>query len=161
MVYNQAFNVEDNDWVCLIDYDVMFLTHRSIPLMYRYVDAFPEAGMFVCFTNRIHPLAKDQLFLGKPSDDMDVKFWQIIASVQELEPLKVTEIKHEVSGFLMLISKRVWQGLLFSETGKSLGVDNDFSLRLLASGKKIYRMDTLVVWHSYRMKDIRDKSHLL
>lgn len=162
-VYNKAFEcVADEDWVCLIDYDVMFLTPNSIRIMYDYVSKYPEAGMFTCLTNRIHPLAKDQLYGDVPSEIDSVRYWQNIAELAEIQTFEdITVINHEISGFLMLVSKKVWNNIKFLESGKCLGVDNDFSLNVLAAGKKIYRMNRLVVWHSYRLDDIKNKKHLL
>lgn len=161
-VYNLAFkDVPDEDWVCLIDRDVHFLTPTSIPLMYDYVRRYPETGIFTCLTNRIHPLAEDQLYLTTPSDNDSVRHWEDIAEAQEeYSDLTFTEINHVISGFLMLISKKTWNQIKFIEDGQCLGVDNWYSHQILKAGKKILRMDRLVVWHSYRLKDIKDKSHL-
>lgn len=162
--YNLAFkSIPEEDWVCLIDHDVMFLTPNSIRIMYDYVGEYPDTGIFTCRTNRIHPLAVDQLIHDKPSDNTNIRFWTEEASTMEsiIPDHKVTEISHEISGFLMLISKKTWNKIKFFETGKALGVDNDFSLRVLASGRKILRMDRLLVWHTYRLNDIRNKTHLL
>lgn len=160
--YNEAFRrCPDGDWLCVIDRDVMFLTPDAIEIMYQYVEQFPNAGMFTCFTNRIHPLAKDQLYLGAPSDNADVRHWEYIARTQAKSKMKVTEINRHISGFLMLIPKTTWDKVKFFETGQALGVDNQFSGDVLAAGMSIYRMDRLIVWHSYRLENIRDKSHLL
>jgi GT2 family glycosyltransferase len=62
----------------------------------------------------------------------------------------------------MLVSKKTWNEIKFSESGKCLGVDNDFSANVLERGKKIYRMDSLYVFHAYRLKNgIKDKTHLV
>jgi GT2 family glycosyltransferase len=162
--YNLAFkDVPENDWVCLIDHDVLFLTPNSIRIMYEYIKEFPDAGLFTCLTNRIHPLASDQLVHDGPSENTDIRFWVEEAALLEsiIPDHKVKEIDHEISGFLMLISKKVWNKIKFSETGKALGVDNDFSQRVLLSGRKILRMDKLLVWHTYRLNDIKNKKHLL
>lgn len=160
--YNDAFErCPDDDWLCLIDYDVMFLQSNTIALMHDYIFKYPDAGMFVCRANRIHPLAKDQLWFDSPSGEDSIAYWQGIAKYCSDNETGVKEITHEISGFLMLISKKVWNELKFNETGKCLGVDNDFSLRVLAAGKKILRMNNVLVWHSYRLNDIKDKSHLL
>lgn len=160
--YNSEFeNCPEGDWLCFIDHDVAFLTPDAIAIMYAYIEKFHDAGLFTCFTNRIHQLATDQLFLGTPSNDFDIKNWAYRAKVQSMNQTTVTEIKKPISGFLMLISKNVWHRIKFKETGKALGVDNQFSADVLMSGKKIYRMDRIIVWHSYRMDNIRDKAHLL
>jgi GT2 family glycosyltransferase len=161
--YNQAFEgVEENDWVCLIDHDVMFLTPDAIGLMHEYVRSFPETGIFTCFTNRIHPLSADQLLNGQLSENTNIDFHMQLAYNQKRFGIKVTEINHVISGFLMLVSKKTWNEIKFSESGKCLGVDNDFSANVLERGKKIYRMDSLYVFHTYRLKNgIKDKTHLV
>lgn len=160
--YNSEFeSCPDGDWLCFIDHDVAFLTPNAINILHEYVVKFPDAGIFTAWTNRIHPLAVDQLFLGAPSNDFDFKSWSFRARIQSLTETKVTEIKRPISGFLMLISKATWmEAGRFTGPG-CLGVDNIFSERVLLLGKKIYRMDRVIVWHSYRMENIRDKTHLL
>jgi GT2 family glycosyltransferase len=161
--YNQAFdNVPDGDWVCLIDHDVLFLTPDAINLMYEYVRSFPETGIFTCYTNRIHPLSVEQLLNGQVSENFSIDFHTQLAYNQKRFGVTVTEIKHVISGFLMLVSKQTWEKIKFPEHGKCLGVDNLFSQGVLNEGKKIYRMDSLYVWHSYRMTNgIKDKTHLV
>lgn len=159
--YNKAFEgIQETDWVCLIDHDVMFLTPDAIGLMHEYVRSFPETGIFTCYTNRIHPLAADQLLDGKINENTCVKYHTERAYNQKRFGITVTEINHMISGFLMLISKRTWNELKFPETMKCLGVDNFYSQAVLDAGKKIYRMESLYVWHTYRINDIKDKSHL-
>src|SRR5688572_1061392 len=156
-VYNLAFDgVPDDDWVCLIDRDVMFLTPNTIPIMYNYVRAYPEAGIFTCYCNRVHELASDQLLFGYPSTNDRVGEWEQIAIDQEQLPLTVTEINHPISGYLMLIAKKTWNEIKFFSDRSCLGVDNFYSQRILIAKKKIYRMDRIVVWHSYRLKNIKD-----
>lgn len=159
--YNRAFgDIEERDWVCLIDHDVMFLTPDAIGLMYEYVRSYPETGIFTCYTNRIHPLATAQLLDGKVSENTDIRYHTQIAQNQKRYGVTVTEIGHVISGFLMLVSKKTWNKVKFPEHGKCLGVDNLFSQAVLNEGKKIYRMDGLYVWHTYRLNDITDKTHL-
>ena len=162
LAYNEEFALcPDGDWLCLIDHDVLFLTPDAVNIMELYVEKYPDTGLFTCFTNRIHPLAINQLVDGVPSDNDCIGYWQERAYNQKRLLPQVTPIGHEVSGFLMLISKAVWQSVGgFLDTGVALGVDNKFSWRLLHAGKSIARMDALLVWHSYRLKDIKDKSHL-
>jgi GT2 family glycosyltransferase len=158
--YNQAMSLLPDDyWACLMDYDTMFLTPDCGAILHEYAKLLPDAGLLTCYTNRIHPLADQQLLNGV-SENFDVKFHQQIAFKQKAELYKFTKLEREVSGFLMLISKKTWNEVKFNESGACLGVDNDYCFRLFDAGKSIYRMDGLYIWHSYRMNDIRDKSHL-
>lgn len=161
--YNLAFEgVPEGDWVCLIDHDILFLTPDAINLMYEYTRSFPETGIFTCYASRIHPLSKDQLLNEQVSENTSFDFHEQIAYNQKRFGITVSEINHMISGFLMLVSKKTWNEIKFSESGKCLGVDNDFSQKVLERGKKIYRMNSLYVWHSYRLKNgIKDKTHLI
>lgn len=160
--YNEAFeDVGERDWVCLIDHDVLLLTPDTIPLMHEYTRSFPETGIFTCYASRIHPLATDQLLGGKLSENTDIKFHTELADQQKRHGITVTEIKHVISGFLMLVSKKTWHEIKFPETMKCLGVDNFYSQAIMDAGKKIYRMDSVYVWHTYRLQNgITNKDHL-
>jgi GT2 family glycosyltransferase len=161
--YNEAMRlIPDGDWACLMDYDTMFLTPDCGQILHEYVNWNPTVGIFTCFTNRVHPLAKDQLLDGFLSDNVSIDYHIERAYNQKRNLFQVTEIKHEISGFLMMVSKKTWNEIKFSEYGKCLGVDNDFSTAVLQSGRKIMRMDGLYVFHTYRMKNgIKDKTHLV
>lgn len=160
--YNEAMRlIPDGDWACLMDYDTMFLTPDCGKILHEYVTWNPTAGIFTCFTNRIHPLAKSQLLHGVVSDNTSIDYHTDLAYNQKKDLFKTTIINHEISGFLMMISKKTWSEIKFNENGKCLGVDNDFSIRVLQARKSIHRMDGLYIWHTYRLKNgIADKSHL-
>lgn len=159
--YNDAFEqVSDDDWIVLRDHDTLFLTHDAIKIIGGYTALLPDAGLLTCYTNRIHHLAKEQLIDGTPSENDSVRYWQVRAEKQREKAYSATEITREVSGFLMVVCKRTWRKHKFIEQPSPLGVDNDFCWRILSAGLKIYRMDAVLVWHSYRLNDITDKSHL-
>ena len=158
--YNEAMSLlPDGHWGCLMDYDTMFLTPDCGVILHEYAKLLPDAGLLTCYTNRIHPKADQQLFAGV-SENYDVSVHSKIAKLVKDNLYQYTELKKEVSGFLMLISKDTWNEVKFREDGKCLGVDNEYCWALFDRGKKIYRMDGLYVWHSYRMDNITDKSHL-
>lgn len=159
--YNEEFErAKDEDWVMLCDHDTCLLTPDTIANINHYAHILPDAGLLTCFTNRIHPLATDQLIDGSPSENFDMKYWIGRARNQRSKLFEYTEIKREVSGFVMVISKRTWMKHKFIEQPSPLGVDNYFCWKILADGLKIYRMDGIIVWHTYRDQNIHDKSHL-
>ena len=159
--YNDTMkNIPDGDWVCLTDYDVLFLTSDCGVILNEYAKRYPDTGIFTCLTNRIHPLAKDQLF-DDVSENTDILFHVERAEIAKSGLYKVHEVNHPISGFLMMINKNTWNKIKFVENAKCLGVDNFFSDAVLKSGLSIRVMLGLYVWHTYRIKNIRDKSHLL
>lgn len=167
--YNEAMAlIPEGDWGCLMDYDTMFLTPDCGQILHEWAE-FSERErahnyhkvLYTCFTNRIHPLAKDQLLTGVVLEETDILYHVHLAEKQRGKKT-CTRIDHEISGFLMMISKELWNEVKFDESRKCLGVDNDFSLRVLAKGYMVGRMDNLYVWHTYRLKNgIKDKSHLI
>lgn len=159
--YNDEFELcPEDDWLCFIDHDVLFLTPDAISIMEEYVKLYPDAGLFCCRANRIHPLANYQLVDPTPSENSSIEYWMERAYQLKKELPRVSPVDHEVSGFLMLVSKKTWREIKFVESGRALGVDNDFCWKIIDAGKKILRMDALLVWHTYRFHNIKDKSHL-
>jgi GT2 family glycosyltransferase len=161
--YNKAFEgVADDDWVCLMDHDVLLLTPDAIQIMEEYTKNFPDTGIFTCYASRIHPLSKYQLLFQEPSDNANLEFHLQIAYNQKRHGITVQEIPDIISGFLMLVSKKTWNRIKFPEHGKCLGVDNIFSQDVLSAGLKIYRMNSIYVWHTYRLTNgIGNKAHLM
>jgi len=163
--YNDVFkNIDEEDWVCLMDWDTMLLTHDAIKRMYEYIVKYPDTGIFTCWVNRLHPGAKQQVDLTM-FEEVNIKE-HIKRAKQFIDTCgtNVTELHKHISGFIMLISKKTWNEIKFNEDGKCLGVDNEYSDRILQSGRKILRMDAIYCLHLYRMgmpNDYKDKSHLL
>ncbi len=159
--YNYSMSlIPDGDWACMMDYDTMFLTHDCGKILHEYAKLLPDAGLLTCYTNRIHPKAYNQL-TGGISDEFDVREHINTAKLQRNFLYQFTELNKEVSGFLMMISKATWNEVKFNESEKKcLGIDNEYCWALFDKGKKIYRMNGLYIWHTYRPNDITDKSHL-
>lgn len=161
--YNDAFKmVGTKDYVCVTDYDILFLLPDTIKHLHEYTERYPNIDVFTCFANRSHVNSKQQLLGEKVSNDTDITRHIAKALKQKEHLYSVTELHGNISGYLMLISKRVWKEVPFVEDLKCLGVDTMFSKRLREKGKKIYRMDGVYVFHTYRLLNgVKDTSHLL
>lgn len=170
VAYNQAIEIfhsrakfhGGSNFIVVMDHDAMFLTPDAIKIIEGYTEKWPDTGIFTCYTNRLHPDSKGQL-LGPMSENDSIRDWITVAEKQKSKGFHVTEINHSIGGFLMVINMGAWFRIGgFNPDKKCLGVDNDFSDRILKAGYKILRMDSIVVWHSYRlMNGYRDKKHLL
>lgn len=164
--YNEAFqNCPDGDWLCLTDIDLLFLTPDAPSLMYEAIELRPDA-VFVCQTNRISPLAQEQLKFHVPSDVDSILYHQALAqSALESQPALTPVIRTDLSGFLLLVSKEIWQKHPFHEymdKGGCIGVDTLWSREIRATNIPVMRMNRLYVWHTYRLgKEINDKTHLV
>lgn len=150
--YNKCFEViGENDWVCLRDLDTMFLTHDAPNIIEKYVKQLPNTGIFTCYTNRISLSSSHQLLNPDRIDDRsDIRAHIELAELRR-NMVTHTELKSIISGFLMVISKRTWNTHKFDEGQGCLGIDNKYSQRILNSGLKIIRINSLYVWHSYRL----------
>ncbi len=165
--YNNAFRslddgwVAEDDWLCLRDIDTLFLTPDAPNIIESYVKKHPDAGILTCYTNRISPASPMQLLNGKFSEDRDILTHIKIAEYQKKVKTS-TEINTPISGMLMVISMKTWSEFKFKEGGKCLGVDNIYSQQILDAGLKIIRMDSLYIFHTYRMLNgVKNKTHLL
>jgi GT2 family glycosyltransferase len=158
---NEAMSKYDrNDWVVIMDYDVMLLTPDTIRHINEYTQFYPDAGMFTCLTNRVGN--KDQLINRQMSDNDSIRHHIHKARQMEQEGLyDCTELTKPVSGMLMVIKKSTWDHTKFNEDLKCLGVDNDYHKRLNQMGKKVLLMNGIYVWHTYRLElGVKNKKHL-
>jgi GT2 family glycosyltransferase len=159
--YNEAMQlIPDDDWMCFLDYDAMLLTPDAPAILHEYATRYPDAALLTCYTNRIHQTSQ-QLLFGQINENDSMR-WHLQQAIKQKEQLyQVSPIHRNVSGFLMLISKKSWLRFPFSETGECLGVDTEYWKRLREAGQKMYRMDGLYCWHTYRLLNgINDKTHL-
>lgn len=158
--------IPDGDWCAIMDWDAMLLCHEQIERIYKYVEQNISAGMFVCKSNRSGSLGQRLNGRFEKEDLVKTQHWiaqNLITQTEFALATRATEIKTDkISGFLMLISKATWNEIKFNEELKILDVDRDYARRLIALGKQIFLMDSIYIWHSYRIwKDVKDKTHLL
>lgn len=159
--YNDAMQLlPDGATAVITDIDVLLLTPDTPTLIDWYASNHPDK-VLTCYTNRISPLSRYQLYGNKINNDSDIK--NHIAIAESLREVRtVTSINGDISGFLMVVPKSIWQQIPFPETGKCLGVDTDWNRMLRRKGVPLLRMDGVYVWHTYRiMNGIGDKKHLL
>lgn len=146
---NDTFEIiPSQDFLCICDWDAMFLSHTQIPMLYDYIDKYPDTGMFLAMSNRSG--SHGQRWNGQISPQMQMNQWHRTA--MNIKPtLDVVEVRdNKISGFLMMISKKVWNDVKFDESLQVLGVDRSYAQRLLVMGYSIKIMKDILVYHSYR-----------
>jgi glycosyltransferase involved in cell wall biosynthesis len=160
--YNNSIRLlPEDDWVCLMDYDAMFLLPEQIKRMYDYITAYPNTTLFVCYGSRVHDLSP-QSFGHIHENNFDFKHHIEIAKKQLLKGLVLKQILRPVGGFLMLFPKKTWHKYKFREDAKCLTVDTHFSKSIMLNKDSIYLMESIYIWHSYRiMTGKKDITHLL
>lgn len=163
--YNECMElIPDSDSACFTDGDSMYLNSDFGHIIHEYALRNPNA-VLTCWINRIHELAKGQLL--KVSDDVTTCLR--VANGMNDGKYRTTAITGSVSGTLLVIPKRIWKDHKFSEVNtyrpgepNLLGVDNHFTNEIRRAGIPVLRMDSLLIFHQYRLlSDGKDKSHLL
>jgi GT2 family glycosyltransferase len=162
LAYNEAMaRIPNGDAACFIDYDVQLLTPDAGSIINEYANRNP-AALLTCYTNRISALSRRQLLNGTISEDPDIRNHIRLAEAQRSQLFQVTEIIRDISGFLMVLPKELWQRHPFDESGKCLGVDTYYGRKIRDAGEKILRMNGLYVFHTYRLlTGITYKAHLV
>jgi GT2 family glycosyltransferase len=160
--YNETMALLPDDWwACFHDIDTLFLTPDCGTILETYAEQYPDAGILTCLTNRVSDLSAKQMLGGRRSEDPDIRHHIKIAQIQEQQLYDVTEINRDISGMLMMISKRTWKEMPFPEGGKCLGIDTHYNRRIREAVKKILRMNGLYIFHTYRLlTGIHNKMHL-
>jgi GT2 family glycosyltransferase len=149
----------DEDWIAIKDGDVMHLTPKWGHVMQNAIDTFPNTGIFTCYTNRVKP--KKHIARLESYNDPSMATHRNIAIELVLNPIPFSEFKRVISGHFMLFKKSTWNKVGGFKEGKILGVDNNFSWRVLMHGMKIRNINTMYVMHYYRFNEgIESTDHL-
>jgi len=162
--YNACFQLvrDPEDWVCLMDGDIQFLNSDYGHQIEEVISRYPETGLFTCLTNRVG--TKVQCLNGFPSEDTNIlNHHRIAEQLSQTKRTEVEEHQQAISGFLMLIQKKVWDRIGGAPEGIGiLTIDNRISKKILEHGLKIRIMQGLYVFHFYRLhKEIDDRSHII
>ena len=155
------------DWVCMMDGDVLFLISDFGHQMQTYIDKYPDTGLFTCYASRT---SRPQLrWPGSDMTNPSIIYHRFKAElIYAAHHGKVVDLEDlNALGYLMLLKKSTW--LLIREQVKEwtldkniLGIDTRISKAIRKAGLKTYLMKGMYVLHYYRMKNgENDKSILL
>lgn len=154
--YNDSIkHLPAEDWICLMDYDAMLLLPEQVSRMYEYIAAYPDTSLFVCYGSRCKDGLPQQFEKGAYEAYTDIKQNIEIAKRILIDNyVKATPVQRSVAGFLMLFSKATWEKHKFMEGfNRCLRVDTAFSKGILRTGGKILLMESIYIWHSYRLME--------
>lgn len=164
--YDRCFSLvtNPNDWVCLMDGDVLFFHSDFGSRLTAYVRKYPDTGLFTAFASRIGNI--QQVLSPKLHQVDSIKYHYNISNDLWKKELKVTELTHPVSGFLMIIRKSTWEAnrdriIQLCHEDRILKVDNHISAAILEAGMPIRRMDTVYLLHYYRMVEGKENRGIL
>lgn len=162
--YNEFMQLLPEDSAaCFLDGDCCFLTPDFGTILHDYANAYPN-NVLTCWTNRTHKVSIGQQL---PNGTDSIKDLLQLAYLLSKTQQTATPLTGPVSGFLLVVPKSVWLKHKFTETNvlrpgtpNLLGVDNSFTNEVRAAGIEVLRMDSMLVWHTYRLLD-GSKQHLL
>lgn len=157
--YNEAMSKVTDDYCILMDYDAMILTPNTLPLVDKYVKAHPEAALLTGYATRSHMSSSQHHPVMNTGNVLTA-----IHMAEKIErlPMKVKKLDRNVTGFFMVLKKSTWEKYKFIEGIGCLGVDTDYWQQLIKGGETILLMETVLVWHTYRLRNgIKSKDHLL
>lgn len=155
----------NQDWAVLMDGDTAFLRSDFGHQIQRYIDKFPDTGLFTCYASRCHYSIQTRRGTNINSDSIIYHRQQAEIVFRSLDG-HVKEIDRRIAGHLMVIKKETW--LLIREEVKRntihkeiLGVDTKISCSILRRGLKIRLMRGLYIFHYLRlMEGFNSTKHL-
>jgi glycosyl transferase, family 25 len=165
--YNQYCELvpNDEDWICLMDGDSMFLNSNFGHIIQEYINQYPECKLFLPVVNRIGK--SSQCYKGLISSNPDIVYHRKIAKrlIEEGRQVKslVKDPNLSISMPCFIFQKKTWKAVGgFDETQRILGVDVRFSEKVRKLKAPIYLMENLYLFHYYRLLEGKnDKSHIM
>ena len=152
-----------NDWVCMMDGDVMFLLSDFGHQIQEYIDRYPDTGLFTCYASRTGN--KDQRLEEEMSENPDIVFHRIRAEYcRDHFKLRVKDI-FKAYGHLLCIKKSTWTAIRprvkeLTRASNLFDTDTAVSAGVRKAGMKIRVMESVYVLHYYRLKD-KNRNHLI
>lgn len=157
--YDYEFSKIDNseDWVCLMDADMLFFQSYFGHIIQNHVENNPNTGLFTCYTNQIgNPV---QLYSAKAKRIDSAKYhFNIAKSLEKQNKGLSTLHRQRVAGFLMVIKKATWNAIRDDVAAKCqgqniLGVDYMIADVMNQRKYEIRRMEDLYVFHYRRLSE--------
>ena len=138
--------VPDDDWICILDQDVIFLHPKTKAQIQEIVNSDPPYELLGCMLSRIG--SGYQCPGGKISHNHDMlHHFKIAEQLHKEQYGVVTDHKRPIAGALMLFPKSVWKKHPFYPNGPHF--DSEFGFEVLKYGK-IGLMQGVYLYHFYR-----------
>lgn len=143
--YNRAMELlPDDAWACFLDHDMMLTTREWYRQLVEAATFKPD-GAFTAITNRIASPWQQAREVDK--ENHDIAYHRSIgrARLAQRTLLDCTDTKGW-GGVLLLISKTAWREAGGFVDGM-LCVDHQMHFALRATGRRLYVMESLYVYH--------------
>lgn len=149
----------EDDWIVMMDRDTLLLTPNYLRIIAETINEHKEIGLFTCRTNRTKN--KQQQYNNEISGETNIlEHYYIAERLEKEKSNQLTELKKFISGYIMIFKKSTWTKVNGFSEG-IIGVDNRFSHRILKANMKVMIIESLYIFHYYRLHtNVKDKSHL-
>lgn len=154
--YNEACQlIPDNDWICITDYDAMFL-HPIQKQLVEQVAQSGKADLYGAMTNRCNV---PECLVNGMFDEMDLKKHFVTAYTQyQIHKDEVAPYKGFVVGYFMLFSKETWSkvnGFTLPKDAPQFTFDQHFSNKVERKGliKGLYVLHLYRIWSKFPQLD--------
>lgn len=157
-VYNEfCTSVPNNDWICLQDGDIMYLTDFWGRQIEDIIKQNPQYDLIGCYTNRL--ASPHQCYNGEFSENTDLMHHIGIAEqLYNKYYSDVEQIHKGIAGMFMLFPRKTWLKHRFRENTNAF--DSFFSKEVLKYGGKIGLAKGLYVFHKYRLGKPEPKTNI-
>lgn len=154
--YNEACKlIPDEDWICITDYDTMFLFHQQKQLVQRIAES-GKADLYGAMTNRCNV---PEFLVNGMFDVFDLKAHYFVA--KENYYIFGEEVKHTknvIPGYFMLFSKKTWnevRGFEMPESLPNFVFDQHFSSKIKNKAiiKGLYLVHAYRIWSNHPQLD--------
>lgn len=146
--YDEACKlIPDGDWICITDYDAMFLFHEQKQLVQKIAES-ENADLYGAMTNRCNV---PEVLINGMFKNFDLNDHFYVARENYLlygEELKPTN--GVIPGYFMLFSKKTWnevRGFEMPKNAVNYAFDQYFSMKI----KRKAIIKGLYILHSYRI----------
>lgn len=155
--YDEACKlIPDGDWICITDYDAMFLFHEQKQLVQKIAQS-GQADLYGAMTNRCNV---PEFLVNGMFDVLDLNSHYYVAKENYYiygEEVKMTNAV--VPGYFMLFSKQTWnevRGFEMPEYAVNYAFDQYFSnkIKRKAICKGLYILHSYRIWSKLPQLDI-------
>ena len=155
--YDEACKlIPNDDWICITDYDAMFLFHEQKQLVHNIAES-GKADLYGAMTNRcnVPEFLIDGMFDEK---NLDAHYYKG-KEVYYLHGDDVNPYGGIIPGYFMLFSKKTWndvRGFEMPEYGVNYAFDQYFSMKIKRKGiiKGLYLLHLYRIWSKFPQLDI-------
>jgi len=144
----ESLVTSNDDWIVLLDHDVMFLRPDSKFQLEHILQAEHSFDILSCLTNR---LAKHSLLVPGMFDETDIlKHIETANMYSQVNYGKVSEVRENLAAMVLCFKISTWRKLgRFAEN--TIGFDSRFCIRAKNQKMKLGLMIGIYVFHLYRM----------